>query len=696
MYTEDAKDGDVHRQRRRRYSSGGNRETWTRKVEYLFAALGYAVGLGNIWRFPYLCYRNGGGAFLIPYMIALILVGFPVLFLEMAFGQFASLGTLTIWRISPLFKGIGFAIIAVMMLINTYYNVLNAYALYYMFASITNELPWSHCGQKWNTDKCTAVRCRDITAAYNSSLLNQTAEACELYNLNRSLLKTPTEEYFENHLLNMTSGIHELGSIQWPLVVCLGVSWFTCFACLFKGIKSMGKAVIFTTIFSYAILTALLIRGVTLPGSLDGIIYYLKPDFKALGTLEVWGEAGAQLTASLTLGGGGWITLSSYNRFRNNCARDAILVGIGNALTSLYSGFVIFSVLGYMAWVKGVEVDVVTRKGSGLAFIAYPEGLALIPGAPFWAICFFFMMFTVGLDSLFGQVETIASGIIDEYPDLLRPHRKLFTGVLCTVMFLLGIPLVTRGGVYVVTLMDWYALLLSFSIISLFEIIVVIYIYGYKQFASDIEVMLGRKPSYYYMVTWYGITPVTILLIIAFLAAKNAAPTYGKYLFPAYALQIGWAIALCPCSLILLMMVVQFLKRVHTAKDFKDLTSDKERRREIIKSLVSPTIEWGPALPEDRRRYSSSSSFKKHHPSGDTQGTQGSDDVFANDVELQTVTVPDKDRLVHFEDENKKNEKPAEDKEADDSKMENDEAAKDDSKLEDEEKKLLENKDVKS
>ncbi|KAK2155209.1 hypothetical protein LSH36_246g04045 [Paralvinella palmiformis] len=594
----DTKDGDVSHRRRRRYSSGGNRETWTRKVEYLFAALGYAVGLGNIWRFPYLCYRNGGGAFLFPYFIALILVGFPVLFLEMAFGQFASLGTLTIWRISPLFKGIGFAIIIVMMLINTYYNVLNAYALYYMFASITNELPWSQCGQKWNTNKCTAARC--------------------------------------------------------PLFV----------------------------------------RGVTLPGSLDGIIYYLKPDFKALGRLEVWGEAGAQLTASLTLGGGGWITLSSYNRFRNNCGRDAILVGIGNALTSLYSGFVIFSVLGYMAWVKGVDVDVVTRKGSGLAFIAYPEGLALIPGAPFWAICFFFMMFTVGLDSLFGQVETIASGIIDEYPDLLRPHRKLFTGVLCTFMFLLGIPFVTQGGMYIVTLMDWYSLLLSFSIISLFEIIVVIYVYGYKQFAGDIEVMLGHKPSYYYMVTWYGITPITILLIIAFLAAKNAAPTYGSYQFPPYALHIGWVIALCPCSLILLTMIIQFFKRVHTTQDFKDLIYSKDDRREIVKSLTSPTIEWGPALPEDRHRYSSSSSFKKHHPSGDTQGTQGSDDVFANAVELQAITVQDKDRLVHFEDESKKKENERENKEADNQKAENDDNAKDDNKLEDEEKQLLGKKDV--
>lgn len=127
-------------------------------------------------------------------------------------------------------------------------------------------------------------------------------------------------------MLNMTSGIHEMGGMQWPLIICSGVSWFTCFMCLFKGIKSMGKAVIFTTIFSYVILTVLLIRGVTLPGAIDGIIFYLKPDFKKLAHLQVWGEASAQVFASLSLGGGGWITLSSYNKFKNKCNRCAAFV----------------------------------------------------------------------------------------------------------------------------------------------------------------------------------------------------------------------------------------------------------------------------------------------------------------------------------------------------------------------------------
>lgn len=207
--------------------------------------------------------------------------------------------------------------------------------------------------------------------------------------------------FFRRHLLNISGGIAEVGDVKWTLIVCLAVSWFVCFACLFKGIKSMGKAAIFTTAFSYIILTVLLIRGITLPGASQGLIYYLKPDFTKLNQPQVWGEAASQAFASLSLGAGGWITLSSYNKFSNRCNRDAILVGIGNALTSIYAGLVIFSVLGYMAHVKGIDkIDDVTKDGPGLAFVVYPEGLSMIPGAPFWSICFFFMMFTVGLDSL--------------------------------------------------------------------------------------------------------------------------------------------------------------------------------------------------------------------------------------------------------------------------------------------------------
>ncbi|CAH1233368.1 SLC6A5 [Branchiostoma lanceolatum] len=129
---------------------------WSHKMDYLLSLLGFAVGLGNVWRFPYLCYRNGGGAFLIPYVIMLLLSGLPLFLMELALGQFASQGPISVWKLSPIFKGVGFAMFTISSLIGIYYIVLLAYSIFYLFASFTSELPWNTgCTNAWNTPDCT-------------------------------------------------------------------------------------------------------------------------------------------------------------------------------------------------------------------------------------------------------------------------------------------------------------------------------------------------------------------------------------------------------------------------------------------------------------------------------------------------------------------------------------------------------------
>ncbi|CAH1772993.1 unnamed protein product [Owenia fusiformis] len=588
------------------------RDHWGHKMEYFFACLGYAVGMGNIWRFPYFCYRNGGGAFLIPYLLALVVFGIPVLFLEMALGQYASLGMITVWKkICPLFTGVGYTVILVLVMISMYYNVLIAYALFYLFASITDNIPWSRCDNKWNTEFCITTKPGE--AQYNGSVTSVLVNATKAvgYNASEMLttmspnatgkpkLKTPTEEFFERHLLQVTGGISEVGVVQWPLVVCLIVSWVVIFFCLWKGVKSMGKAVYFTAGFPYVVLTILLVRGVTLPGSMDGIIYYLKPEWSKLSQPQVWGEACVQIFLSLALGTGGWVTLSSYNKYSNNCRRDAIIVAIANSVTSLYAGFVIFSVLGFMAYKKGVNVADVADVGPGLAFVAYPEGLAMMPGAPFWSICFFVTMFTVGLDSLFTQVETIICALVDEFPKL-KEKRKIVTLVFCVILMLLGIPLVTQGGIYIVTLMDWYVPLFSLAFISLTEILVLNFFYGYKKFGEDIKTMIGFGPNYYDLFCWLIATPILLLLIVIFIAVNYKAPYYGDYSFPGWANDIGWCLAFIPCTIVPIVMAVIFLRAVRNWETF--VAVFRGEQGPLLRSLITPMPDWGPAVPEDRNK----------------------------------------------------------------------------------------------
>ncbi|CAI9740458.1 sodium-dependent and chloride-dependent glycine transporter 1 [Octopus vulgaris] len=146
------------------------REQWGHKVEFILSLVGYAVGLGNIWRFPYLAYENGGGAFLIPYAIMLFIAGLPLFFLELCFGQFSSLGSVTIWKISPAFKGVGFSMALVSLMVSIYYNVIIMYSVYYMmvsFVSLDTKLPWSTCNNTWNTNRCTLSK-------PNYAILNET------------------------------------------------------------------------------------------------------------------------------------------------------------------------------------------------------------------------------------------------------------------------------------------------------------------------------------------------------------------------------------------------------------------------------------------------------------------------------------------------------------------------------------------
>ena len=161
----------------------------------------------------------------------------------------------------------------------------------------------------------------------------------------------------------------------------------------------MKQVVWFTALFPYFVLIILLIRGLTLPGAGEGIKYYLTPNFSALGDANVWVDAATQVFFSLGPGFGVLLAFASYNRFHNNVYRDALLTSAVNSATSFLAGFVIFSVLGYMAHRNNVEVKDVAAEGPGLVFIVYPEAIATFPGAPFFSVMFFLMLLTLGLDS---------------------------------------------------------------------------------------------------------------------------------------------------------------------------------------------------------------------------------------------------------------------------------------------------------
>nr|XP_057902277.1 sodium-dependent neutral amino acid transporter B(0)AT3-like isoform X2 [Doryrhamphus excisus] len=444
---------------------------WDNKIQYLLTVIGFAVGLGNIWRFPFLCQIYGGGAFLIPYLLALVFEGIPLLYLELAVGQRLRKGSIGVWTsISPFLGGVGIASMIVSFLVALFYNAVLAWVLWYLYNSLLSPQPWSQCPQDQQ---------------------NATAE-CKT--------STPANYFWYRETLNITPDIETSGPLQWKLVICLTCAWLMLYLCFIKGIKSMGKAVYVTTPLPYIVLTIFLIRALTLPGATDGLVYLFTPDWGILKDPQVWLDAATQIFFSLSVAFGGLIAFSSYNNQLNNCEKDAVMVGIINSATSLYASISVFSILGfkannalnscreenihflkstlvfasenittenyddeleYMASAFPVEMSKLNLKscdlktfldqsasGTGLAFITFTEAVLEMPGSQLWAALFFLMLFSLGLSSMFGIFE----GVLKSFHDLnLVPKcvpNELFTGVVCLLSLLVSLIFTMGSGNY--------------------------------------------------------------------------------------------------------------------------------------------------------------------------------------------------------------------------------------------------------
>lgn len=396
---ESKKKMEMKKRRMKHWERDFKRETWSRKVDFLLSVIGFAVDLANVWRFPYLCFKNGGGAFLIPYTLMVLLAGIPLFYMELSLGQYYKKGAITTWGwICPLFKGIGYCVIILAFYTDFFYNVIISWALHFLLKSFNTTLPWASCKHHYNSIACYEPSWNDGN--------DKCAQPLNDSNIGRI---SAAEEYFYKNFLGLhypgaanssvAYSLTNLGPINWELVICLLIVYLICYFSLWKGIKMSGKVVWFTAIFPYVVLSILFVRGITLPGAEKGILYYMKPSLEMLTVPSVWQDAATQVFFSLGPGFGVLMAYSSYNEFHNNVYHDALVTSTINCATSFLSGFVIFSVLGYMSCKSGKPIQNVAQEGPGLVFVVYPEALATMPGASLFSIIFFLMLLTLGLDS---------------------------------------------------------------------------------------------------------------------------------------------------------------------------------------------------------------------------------------------------------------------------------------------------------
>ncbi|CAI5687367.1 unnamed protein product [Oreochromis niloticus] len=505
------------------------RGQWSSKIEFLLAVAGQIIGLGNVWRFPYLCYKNGGGVFFIPYILFLFACGIPLFLLETSLGQYTKQGGITCWKkICPLFEGLGYCSEVVVLYSSIYYIIILAWAFLYLFSSFNSELPWASCKNSWNTETCVEF---DGKADYFNMTVYENATS-------------PVREFWERRVLNITGNIHEMGNIRWELALCLLLSWIICYFCVWKGVKSTGKVVYFTATFPYVMLAVLLVRGLTLPGAIDGIKFYLYPDPSRLADPQVWMDAGTQIFYSYAICIGCLIALGSYNKYNNDCYKDCVYLCLLNSGTSFVAGFAIFSALGFMAYEQNTDISKVAESGPGLAFIAYPRAVAMMPFPQLWAVFFFVMIILLGLDSEFVGLEALTTAISDMNPAFFQVghRRKLLLLAVSVVSFFIGLVMVTEGGLYIFQVFDYYACSgMTLLLIAILQSVGVGWVYGADRFYDNVEDMIGYKPLPLIKYCLKYVTPVICTGTFIFSLVKYTPLKFNNTLeYPWWGYALGW------------------------------------------------------------------------------------------------------------------------------------------------------------
>ncbi|CAM9970065.1 unnamed protein product, partial [Rangifer tarandus platyrhynchus] len=522
------------------------RPIWANKTEYLLAQVGFSVGLSTIWRFPYLCFHNGGGSFIIIYILMMFLVGIPLLFLEMAAGQRMRKGSIGVWKvISPWIGGVGYTSFMVCVIVGLYYSVLMAWNLFYLVQSFQSPLPWLLC-----------------PLSQNSS----TDSECSRTN--------PTTYFWYRKVLKATDEIEVDGKPLLHLSASVLVIWLIICISMIKGPKSTGKMLYISVLLPYIILFSLLIRSLMMKGAYFGLKNLLAAKVPALYSVEVWRRTGNQLFLSLGPGFGSFTAISSYIPRSNNCIIDAYAVAFLNLLASLTTTVFVFAVMGHLVtdnnekcylmnakkvmdliiaqvlppeayppdslyydpssiypkWLNNLPEHIKNRIlpnltecdlskelnkvmiGPGVVIVTFSDIISLFSGPTFWSIITFLLLVNLGLSTVIGIIQGIITPLQDTF-SCLREHSKLLTVGVCVPMFLGSLLFVRPSGSYYVNLLDDYWVSLPLFFIVILETIAMAWIYGARRFLTDLSIMMGRPISPIYRWLWCFLSPFVLLVL---------------------------------------------------------------------------------------------------------------------------------------------------------------------------------------
>lgn len=498
------------------------RDQWNNKLGFLLAAIGSAVGLGNLWRFPYVAATNGGGAFLVPYFFAIITAGIPILILEYTMGKTYRGGAPVTWaRINRKFEWLGWFQAIVAFVIGTYYFAIIVWVLSYVGFSFT---------QAWGSD--------------------------------------PSSFFVE--YLGLTDSALNFGGIRTNLIIPFIIIWAIVAFVMYKGVSKGIETICRICLPVLMVLTLILvIRGITLPGAVDGLEYMFKPDWSKLMDSSVWVAAYGQIFYSLSIGFAIMLAYSSYLPRETDVVNSAFITATANHGFEVFAGIGVFSIMGFMAMQQGVAVEDVAASGIGLAFMTFPTAISELPALnALFGVCFFGALLTAGITSMVSILQAVISSFHDKF-DI--EHKRAVTLVLVPT-FLISILFITGAGMNILDIVDAFINNIGVATGGLIEVILITRFFNPEKLRQEANEFSNFSIGKWWIYSLKVVTTI-VLGVMLFLNTKDFVLNgYGEY--AASDVRIfGWG------CILFVVVVADVLNTMKGKPGYADL--DKISQKEV-------------------------------------------------------------------------------------------------------------------
>ena len=500
------------------------REKWSSRSAFILAAIGSAVGLGNAWRFPGLAAKYGGGAFLFVYLIAMLVIGIPLLMMEISIARYTRQGAPGSMRaLNKKTEGIGWIAVSNGIGISIYYAAVFAWVIMMFFLSYKFK--------------------------------NMTGDTEAASGLWAATIKTT----------GTTSGFT---TISWPVVGSLIVAWVLCYLCIRNGTTTVGKVVKYTVSLPVICLLIMAVRGIMMPGAMAGLAKLFIPDWSALADSNLWVDAIGQVFYSLSTSMAIMFAYGSFLDKDSNIVIDTIIISFSDMFISILAGVVMFTTMAGTGM-----LDSMSASGIATAFIIYPQAIVKISDSPvfnmIFAFIFYFCLITLAIDSLFSIIEGISTAISDKF----KLNKKKTTLIICLIEGVISLIYVTGAGLAILDIVDYFINSYTLIITGILEMIAA----GWFFKTTKILEELNRNTNKFKMPKWWFIPSIKVVSPVVLIGLfiwnlYNLIKGGGIYgAADGYSLKANIIFGWCVVILILCSgLIVKAIVKAKSANGFKE------------------------------------------------------------------------------------------------------------------------------